>query len=84
MTISLVLLAIYRRLGNLDKDYIRQHWDDAGVPVASIEHNMKDARKQYLTDPTCPWVMELLTDTERLIVIATLLDGTLQALRVLQ
>ena len=41
VTISLVLPAIYKLLGNLEKDYLRQHWDDTIVPVASIGHKVK-------------------------------------------
>ena len=74
MTISLVLPAIYKLLGNLEKDYLRQHWDDTTVPVASIGHNVKEALKKYLADLTRRWVTELSTDTKRLLLIATLLD----------
>ena len=74
MTIFLVLPAIYMLLGNLEEDYLRQHWDDTTLPVASIGHNVKGARKKYLEDLTRRWVTELSTDTKRLLVIATLLD----------
>ena len=74
MTISRVLPAIYKLFGNLEKDYLQQHWDDTTVPVASIEHNMKEARKKYLADLTRRWVTELSIDTKRLLVIATPLD----------
>ena len=73
MTISLVLPAIYKLLGNLEKDYLRRHWDDTTVPVASIGHNVKEAGKKYLADLTRRWVTELSTDTKRLLVMATLL-----------
>ena len=75
VTISLVLPVISKCFRNLEKDYLPQHWDDATVPVASIGHSMKEARKQYLTDLTCPWVTELSTNTKRLLnLIAALLD----------
>ena len=69
-TIFRVLPAIYKLLGNLEKDYLRQHWDDTTVPVASIGHNVKEARKKYLADLTRRWVTELSTDTKRLLLIA--------------
>ena len=81
VTISLVLRAIYKLLGNLENDYLRQHWDDTTVPVASIAHDVKEARKKYLADLTRRWVTELSTDTKRLLVIATLLNPSFQALR---
>ena len=58
-TISLVLPAIYKLLSNLEKDYLQQHWDDTTVPVASIGHNVKEARKKYLADLSRRWVTEL-------------------------
>ena len=74
VTISLVLPAIYTLSGNLERDYLRQHWDDTTVPVARIGHNVKEARKKYLADPTRRWVTELSKDTKRLLVIATRFD----------
>ena len=74
VTISLVLPAIYKLFGNLEKDYLQQHWDDTTVPVASIGHNVKGARRKYLADLTRRCVTKLSADTERLLVIATLLD----------
>ena len=45
MTISLILPAIYKLLGNLEKPYVWQHWDDTTVAASSIGHNVKQARK---------------------------------------
>ena len=73
VTISLVLPAIYKLLGNLEKDSLRQHRDDTTVPVASIGRNMKGAQRKYLIDLIYRWVKELSTYTKRLLVIATLL-----------
>ena len=74
VTISLVLRAIYKLLGNVEKHYLRQHWNDPTVPVASIGNNVKEARNTYIADLTRRWVTELSTDTKRLRVIATFLD----------
>ena len=74
MTISLVLPAIYKLLGNLEIDHLWQHWDDSTAPVGSIRHNVKEARNKCLADLTQRWVRELSTDTKRFLVIATLLD----------
>ena len=76
MTIALVLRAIYKLLGNVEKDYLRQHWNDTTVPGASIGHNVKEARNTYIADLTRRWVTELSTDTKRLRVIATWICAT--------
>ena len=52
VTISLVLPAIYKLFSTLAKDYLRQHLDDTTVPVASIGHNVKEARRKYPADLT--------------------------------
>ena len=74
VTFSLVLPAIFKLLDNLEKEYLRQHWDDTTVPVASIGHNVKEAGKKYLADLRRRWEKELSTDTKRLFVIVTLFD----------
>ena len=74
VTFPLVLPAIYKLLCNLENSYLRQHWDDITVPVASIGQNVKEARKKHLADVTRRWVTELSTDTKRLLLIATLFD----------
>ena len=74
MIISLVLPAIYKVLSTLEKGYLRQHWDDTTVAVASIGLNLKGARKKYVADLLRCWVTEMSTDTKRLPAIATLLS----------
>ena len=78
MTISLVLPTIYKLLGNLEKDYLRQHPEDTTPPVAGFGHTLKEARKKYVAKLTCRSVTDLSTDTKRLLVIATVLDPPYQ------